>query len=839
MKFYTNVMKRKNRILLRGYEDGKRFSSQIKYKPWIFLPAKNDSDTKYRTIDGQKVDKKIFDSPNEMTQFIQKYEDIDGFDYYGLEYPQYTYLYEHYRNCEFDTKLLKINIIDIEVDTEDGFPDLETASNKITAITMQYPNQDITFALGYGDFTPEDDKVKYIKCKDEEDLLTKFITIWSSETFGPDVVSGWNIEFFDIPYIVGRVNRILGEEDAKKLSPWGILENKTVKSFGRMQKVYFPAGIAVLDYMALYKKFVAPFEPQESYRLDHIAFVELEQRKLDYSEYGSLHELYKNDHQMFMTYNVLDCELIKRINDKRKLFELVFFIAYGAGVNYADALGTVRSWDVAIHNYLLDRKFVVSKFRYNEGRHPAGGFVKFPQTGMHEWVVSFDLTSLYPHLIMGYNIGPDTLRGKLKQNFTSEELMTGAAKPFHDYLDENNLCLAANSCLFDRSNISFLSALMKEMFNQRTEYKKIMLELKKEKETSKKSVELENKISHYDTLQHSLKIRLNSAYGALASPYFRWYQIDLAEAITLSGQLTIKYAEKKFNEHLNKIFKTEDHDYIITVDTDSVYVKMNVIAETLVKQGKSKEEILNIIDIFCEKNIQPYLDKIFEDLAIEMRSKEQAMYMKREGISDRGVFIAKKRYILNVLNNEGIQYKKPKLKIMGLESVRSSTPSCCRKSIEEAVRIILQEDEVTLQKYIAAFREKHRSLPFSEIGLNSSVNELNNYHRSDTIYGPKCPIYVRGALLYNNFRKQKKLTKKIEEIFEGSKVKYAYLKMPNPIRENVIAAPSGILPKEFGLEEYIDYDTLFEKSFLNPITKILDLISWSDTEKIDLEGFWE
>jgi DNA polymerase elongation subunit (family B) len=847
-EFYTDVIARDGDILIRFYnEDGLQDYKRVKkgkYEPFYFVPAAKEENTGFQTIHGTPVQKTVANNISEFRTKVKEEKEKGIYNYktYGLEYPQYLYIYENYKDIKPNTGLINEMILDIEVSTENGYSTPEAATAPITAITMMYPKRNTTFVLGKGEFdTTNYPNVTYIKCNTEREILAKYIQISGYiqggeqyADFKPDVITGWNVEFYDIPYIVNRIKKELdkgksyhesvrhiemkGEKSSftRCLSLWNEIEDKTFED----RKTYYPRGLPILDYLALYKKFIATFEPQETYKLDHIAYVELGERKLDYSEYGSLHKLFTNDHQKFIEYNIRDCDLIRRIDNKRKLLELVYIIAYGAGVTYIDALGTTRSWDVAIHNYLLDNGIVVSRFNMDDREYSTipGGFVKEPIRGKHDWVVSFDLTSLYPHLIMGYNIGPDTFLGKVDEPFTAEDVINDEVTKY-DYFRNDQVSLAGNGCYFRNDKTSFLSALMKKLFQDRKKAKNIMIKLMEAQTKSKNPEKYDQEISHYNTLQHSLKIRLNSLYGALANKYFRWFDVDLAEAITLSGQMTIKWAAHQVNDHMNHVLGTQDVDYIVAIDTDSIYVRMG----DLVKDQATGEQFL---DHYCENVIQPLLNDCFEELAMRMGCKEQAMFMKREIISDSSVFLQKKRYGMNVLNKEGVHYDEPKLKIMGIESVRSSTPSACREAIEETIRLILQEDEETVQDYIKEFRKRHREMNVDEIAFNSSANNLKRYSHPKMIYGHKTPIYVKGSLLYNHHRKKFKIEKTTEEIFEGEKIKWFYLREPNPIREEVISLPTSKLPEEFGLHPYIDYNKQFEKGYLEPVKKILDVIGW-------------
>lgn len=481
--FYTNVKQYRNKILVCGYENGKRFKREVKYRPYLFLPS--DKESPYKTINGQGVVKQHFDSMSDAREFIKSYEDVDNFHIYGMTNFPYVYIFDNFRNVKYDPSLIKTCILDIEVSTEGGNPDIDAANKPVTAITAQY--KDITFTFGYGDYRSSNNKVKYIKCKNEEDLLEKFVKLWSSDNYRPDVVTGWNIEFFDIPYLVRRISKLFSEDVAKKLSPWEHLEEKTVIFMGREQQVFIPTGLNILDYLHLYQKFT--YSQQESYKLDHIANIELGEKKVDYSEYGNLDDLYNKNYQLFIDYNIHDCELIKRLDDKMKLLDLVYAFAYDAGINFADTLTSVRTWDVIIHNHLLTYKKVVPHVRRQESTGaPVGGFVKSPKIGMHEWVVSFDLTSLYPHLIMGYNISPDTFRGKLKrfgtmdQDMVNQEIdrLLSSESEFADHLKQNNVSMTPNSCTYTNEFQGFLGALMEDFFLKRKEYKKSMLDYEKQ-----------------------------------------------------------------------------------------------------------------------------------------------------------------------------------------------------------------------------------------------------------------------------------------------------------------------------------------------------------------------
>lgn len=344
-------------------------------------------------------------------------------------------------------------------------------------------------------------------------------------------------------------------------------------------------------------------------------------------------------------------------------------------------------------------------------------------------------------------------------------------------------------------------------------------------------------VSQYDNAQKAKKVQLNSLYGSLANAHFRFYDWRLASAITLSGQLSVQWVEKHLNMYFNKLLGTNDIDYIIAVDTDSCYVCLEPLLNQIGIEGKTTEQVVNLIDKLCKKQIQPVIDKFYEQLATNVNAMRNAMHMKREAIADKAIWKAKKRYIMNVWDSEGVRFAEPYLKMMGNEAIRSSSPAACKEAIKQAIKLIMDTDNDTVIKYIAEFRKKFYGLSFEEVAKPSGVNGIIEYADRATLFKKGTPIHVRASLVYNHHLRDKQLTNH-PAIYDGDKIKYCYLRMPNPVRSNVIAAPR-MLPKEFGLEPFIDYKLQFEKTFLEPIKSILDSIGWT-TEKVNtLERFFE
>jgi len=449
-------------------------------------------------------------------------------------------------------------------------------------------------------------------------------------------------------------------------------------------------------------------------------------------------------------------------------------------------------------------------------------------------------------LMMQYNISPETLIEP--ENYTDEMrevLSQGVSvdKLLLKQVNTSNLIdctLTPNGQFFRTDFQGFLPKMMEEMYTDRKKFKKLMLQAKQEYENEtdeSKKYDIEKRIAKYNNIQLAKKVGLNSAYGALGSQYFRFYDLRMALGVTTAGQLSIRWIESKINEYMNKLLASESEDYVIASDTDSIYLKLGPLVDKFVKDQSDVTRVIGLMDKICEDKIQPFIDKSYKELADYVHAYQQKMEMKREGLSDKGIWTAKKRYILNVYNNEGVQYKEPDLKVMGLEMVKSSTPSVIRGKMKQLIRILVSGTQDDVHNFIADFREEFKTLPAEEISFPRGLNGLNTYSDKTSLYKKGTPIHVKGAILYNHYLKEKGLTKKYPLIQEGEKLKFTYLKEPNHFKDMVISYPSR-LPKEFDLQDYIDYDTQFEKAFLDPIKVILDSMGWTIEKTSSIEDFF-
>ena len=818
--FYTCVDRFGNNLLYRGYDDqGNKVREKIRYRPQLFLQSKSD-DTEWKALDGTPVEPMRFDSMAEVRQFEKTYEGVQDLTLYGNTRHIPAFIQSQFPDeIEYSRANIDVASFDIETSFGDGFPNVDNPTNEILSIAYKSSREDKYRVWGLKDYDVSKTKlshleIEYYQFESEGEMLQDFIDHWAQPEYTPDVITGWNTRFFDVPYLVARSALLLGENITKCLSPWGKIDRREITIMNKAQVTYDISGIQSLDYMELFKKFAYTYGNQESYSLNHISSVVLGEKKLDYSDIGTLRDLYDADYQMFIDYNIKDVELVERMEDKLGLITLVLTMAYLGGVNYTDTLGTTAIWDSIIFRRLAKKKVAIPPNKEHYTETFPGGFVKDPPPGMHEWVMSFDLNSLYPSLIVQYNMSPETLLNM------SDPI--GAQ--------------ASNGAVFSKAKKGIIPEIVEELYAKRVDIKKEMITAKQTLEGVSKSDKAgrkaaEGNVAKLDTSQMAVKILLNSLYGALGNKYFRHFDLRIASAVTLTGQAVIKYAEEKVNEFIDD-FVGEKKDRVIAIDTDSVYV----CVEDVINKFKPKNPVA-FLDEFGSKAVEPMFARAFEKFAEDTNAYTNRMVMAREAIADRGIWLAKKRYILNVHNNEGVQYAEPKIKIMGIEAIKSSTPQVCREAMHEMFKIIIAGNEGKTQEAIEIFKKHFFSLPADKVAFPRGVNNIWKWANNVTVFEKGTPIHVRGSLLYNKVIKDKGLDKNFEAIRNGDKIKFCYLKKPNPIKENVIAFPEH-LPPELELDRYIDYDLQFTKTFIEPIKLILDCLGWHVEPVSDLEQFF-
>jgi DNA polymerase elongation subunit (family B) len=840
--FYTSVLAVGNNILYRGVKNGRSVCLKVAYTPTLYLQS--NKQTKFKSLNGETLEPLKFETMKDARDFIKNYEQVENFKIYGNSRFEYAFIAENFKgDIEWDQDKVKVAIIDIEVGSENGFPDPYIASEPITAICIKYIGGE-TKVYGCGDYINNDENVKYIKCRDEYTLCKTFLDDWQSNY--PDVVTGWNIKFFDIPYLVNRFRKILGEDTDRKLSPWNMTNEREVYAMQKTNIAYDISGVATLDYIELYRWYAPGGKSQESYRLDNIAQVELGEGKISYDEFENLHQLYRLNYQKFIEYNIKDVELILKLEDKLKLIELGLTLAYDTKTNYNDIFAQTRMWDAMTYGYLLNRDIIVPpNLHTSKDKRFEGAYVKDPQVGMHEWVASFDLNSLYPHLMMQFNISPETVIDPKDYTLKMQDVISKGVtvnKMLNKEIDLTGIegaTLTPNGQFFNTKIRGFLPNMLQDMYEDRKKFKNMMLKAQQDYENEKdesKKYEIEKRIARYNNLQLAKKVGLNSAYGALGSQYFRFYDLRMALGVTSAGQLSIRWIENKLNQYMNKLLKT-DKDYVIASDTDSIYLRLSELVKKVHPETSDIKNVIAFMDRVCEDKIQPFIDESYKELADYVHAFEQKMQMKREALANKGIWTAKKRYIMNVYNNEGVQYNEPHMKVMGLEMVKSSTPQSIRGKMSDTIKLMINGTESDVQDFIAQFRKDFKSLPPEEISFPRGMNGLKEYSDKTILYKKGTPIHVKGAIIYNHNLEKLGLTKKYPLIQEGEKIKFTYLKQPNPFKDTVISYPSR-LPSEFKLENYIDYDTQFEKAYLEPVKIILNCLNWEAEKTNSLDSFF-
>lgn len=831
---YSNVAQKGNYLYVRGSEKGRRYKHKIEFRPTLWVSSKiKGAEDPWTTLDGQTVYSFQAGSMRDCKDFVERYKGVRGIDVYESPGHVYQYIAETYDgDITFDLKDLKITFIDIEVESEKGFPSPLTASEKILLITIKDLGNEKIITWGTKPLQKIIPNVEYRYFPEEDLLLRDFLSHWQNNY--PDILTGWNSTFFDVTYLYNRLVKILGEKFADKMSPWGqVRQKEVVTKFKTNALKTYISGVALLDYMDLYMKF-GTYSAKESYKLEAICQEEIGVTKVK-NPGTSFQDFYTNHWETFVSYNIRDVTLVEGLDEKMRLIELAITIAYSAKINFEDVFSPVKCWDTIIYNYLNERKTVIPRRREGMVRESyEGAYNKEPIAGKHYWCVSFDLDAEYPNIIVQNNMSPETICD-MRLPTSVENLLLRKTDLTEVY--ECDVAMAANGCCFRREGQGVLPIQMERFLGLRKEYKKKMLNAKRAKE-NEPDKNWDHEISRYDNLQKAMKILLNSAYGALGNIYSRYYDLRIAEGITLTGQLVVRWIANDLNAYMNKALKTSGVDYVVLIDTDSVVLNMGPLVEQMYA-GHTKEETVEWLDTISEKVFKGVIAKSTADIAEYTNAAVQKMNMKRESITDVMLNVSKKRYVMSVHDSEGVRYKEPVLKIMGLQIVKASTPAVVRKSLRDSIPKILHGAERDLQEYVEQQRKLFTKFTPEEIAFPRSVNNLAKYSNPKTIYrkgkgAGGCPIHVRGALLFNHYVKELGLELKYPMIQEGEKIRFVYLRTPNPLHENVIAFVDE-LPPEFELCTYVDYDTMFVKTFEDAVQNFVQPIGWRTESRPTLE----
>lgn len=850
-KFYTFCDRVGHRIFYRYVdENGKRRQTILSDYPFeLFMKgSKSDSVSLY----GDQISRVNFENVSEMSEFCKNYRGVS--EIFGQTSPAHQFIAKEYTNkISFDLSKVVVLNFDIEVRHDDGFPEPEDANDEILSISMKVFGKDQRITLGLKPFKnnerPQD---IYEHCSNERELLFRFLEYW--KRINPDIITGWNIEGFDIPYLINRMRKIIGVEATNELSPF----HKSTKNVfteiltgpKKLDPGYRILGVNTFDYLKLYIKF-AP-KKLESYKLDFVAETELKENKTDLSRFNNdLMRLYNEDFAYFVTYNEQDVGLVERLDDKLQFIRLAISVVLMTKSRYSEALGTVKIWDNLIYNMLLPQNIQIPPSEYDgEDDEFVGAYVKEPIPGRYRWVVSMDLTSLYPSIIRMYNMSPETLFSGGVENPIQflEKLLAGEWNLLAEARN-NGRVTAANGSQYRQDKEGILAKAMTFLFEERKVVKKQMIGVKKEVEKLKADHEsqekidsLMDKIAQLDALQQALKVVANGGYGAIANKAYRYFLTAIAEGITLTGQLTIRFISARINAFLNEKFGTNGIDYVITCDTDSAYICLDHFVLNVLKmnpdiQKQKIQKIVDCLDLFVKKEIEPMLEREYAFLAEMVGSKNNKMDMKREAIADVGIFRGKKNYIMQVYDNEGVRYTTPELKMVGIETAKSSTPKVVREKLKECLNIIVNGTNDELLVEISKFKAEFEKMPLSKIAFPRGVSDLEKWYCPQNIHKKSVPIHTRGALHFNNLINVLGLQNKYPPIRSGSKIKFIGLQIPNPLRSTSIAFVDE-LPPEFELENYIDIEGQFKVSFLNPVESFTKLNGWNIKKVNSLEDLF-
>ena len=847
--FYTNVRRFGNTILHR-YADGHggRYIEPEDFSPTLFV-TDSSGNSEWKTLKGISVKPQKFENIKEARNFHEQFKDIRPDVVHGITDYDLLFIHERYTGeIDFNFNLIRRFVLDIECDVPNdaGFPDPYETKFPINAITVydSLKSKYYTFSTVAETYEPKIPNCVYVGCRNELQLITAFMNWWEKNY--PDIVTGWNSEGFDIPYIVNRFTKLCGEEFTKRLSPWNRINARDgTNGFGQDCVVYELLGIDSIDYIDMYKKFT--LKNRESYKLGFIASIELNETKVEFD--GSLYDLARDNPEKFLDYNLQDVALILRLDQKLQLLFTVATLAYLMKVNYSDTLGTVRTWTSKVAYELFEKKMVIDAYhRQNIDTTFEAAYVKDPIKGRYGPVATLDAKSMYPHMIMLSNISPET---KIEYKDCPEELKSlyrvRLIEPIEDgswsgdkNLQKHNITIAGNGQMFRKDREGILPEIMAKMFAQRSAKKKEMLRLKSEKEKnyttlSKNELEaLEFKIKALDVLQNSLKVALNSCFGTTGNKHFPLFDLALAEAITFNGQAGIRFVSRRISEFITKLLGLKEFvDFVIYIDTDSLAVNLTPIMD---KFGLDKTNI-DLIQKIADEKISEVADAATKEYCEMLNGMWPALEFKREKICSAAIYTQKKRYILKVWDNEGVRYHEPEISVTGLETNRSSTPKFVRDALLESYELILDADEETMQNFVADFYDVFKKQDLLTIAFPRGVNDLEKYQDKVTVYKKGCPINARAALMYNSLLRKHGLENKYMKIFSGNKIKFIHIVPQNPTRENVIGF-IDCLPPEFGLDTYIDYDLMFDKTFKEPLQNVLNAVGWSTEKKSSLNSFF-
>lgn len=813
-------------------EHGKRVRYKVGFEPYLYLEGNGN----YESIYGTKLIKKKFASQYNRYRFLKDAGIKRVFE--NLPAPQ-QFLVDRYwqenEEPEFNEHPIKTMFIDIETYSPDDFPDIQTANHVCNVITVYDSLDDKFVTWGLKPYKNTQDDVAYIHCKDEKEIFKKFIEYLESDF--PDILSGWNSEFFDIPYIINRCRRILGDEWVARLSPTGNVHSRVIKgTFGRDQTKWYIEGISLLDYLDVYKKFSVGL--RESYKLDAIGELELNEKKVDYGN-TNLAALSDDDWQTFIDYNIQDVRLLKNLDVKLKYVDLIRMLAYSGLTSFEAAMGALSVINGATAIRGRRRNQCIPTFIRHEdtGKNP-GAYVGEPLKGFQENIISFDANSLYPNVMISLNMSPETKVAKIEDKTDNDvtirhvngKTFTLTMDKFVKFVKEEEIAISRANVLFTQKRKGVMPEILDEYYSKRVEIKKELNKLRLQYSKTK-DPKTKVKIDQLDSKQLCIKIFINSIYGYFGNKNAPFGDDDIASSITLTGQAVIKMSNELLKKYITKRVGIDDvtklNDSVIYNDTDSSYISIkHIIQNTDIdfvdEEGNLTKELHDEV-----QNIEDFLNdeiKVWGGKALN--SKDCRFVFKREMIADVGVFLQKKRYVIRVLDDEGIPVNK--FKYTGVEVVRSTMPDAIKPYVKRIIETMLSTQDVSETNAILnETYKKFKELPIEDIAFVSGIKGYEKYsNQCDEFKTCKgMPNHVKAAYYHNLLLKKFNIDKEYEEIGSGDKVRYFYVQKPNPYNIGNIAF-KYYLPKEFTTKFKMDYELMFEKIIYSAIERFYDNVDW-------------
>ena len=766
----------------------------------------------------------------------------DDPDLFESDVPETTrVLVDTYTDSDIPSEGHVVLTYDIECEMTSGLPNPEEATNELTSIALHdsATNQYWVLVMDKSGKMVEKttDKAIVIPFKHEEDMLMKYLNLY--EMINPSIVTGWNIDFFDTPMLYNRIKRLLGENNANRLSPIG-------KCFwSPYRKRFFMGGVSYLDYIALYKNY--NYGELPNYRLDTVAQIELGRGKIEYS--GNLDQLFKDDIEKFIEYNLVDVELVVDFDRKLKFIDLCRGICHAGHVPYEDFVYSSKYLEGAMLTYLrrkglvapnkpADRQERMQALRDNDQEKFIGAYVKDPIVGKYEWIYDLDLTSLYPSIIMTINISPETKAGKI-QNWDANKFIKGevdyyqvgedqmSKENLRMFLDESKYTIASNGVLYSSDKVGCIPGILDLWFQQRVEYRKLEKKYGQEGD--------QEKYDFYAKRQLVQKILLNSLYGVLGLPAFRFYDLDNAEAVTLTGQTVIKSTAEMANIKYNKELGTKDVDSNIYIDTDSVFFSAVPLMNKRYSNWKEEDQdtIAGYVDVIAGE-VQDYLNDFYNILSVKVfnvPADKHRFEIKKEFVAKAGLWVAKKRYAQWIIMNTGV--KVDKLDVKGLDVKRSSFPKAFQDIMADVLISILRGDtELQLSDKILSFKKRMTDYEIKDVAKNSAVKELTKYmgkKRQPFQVEKGSPAHVKAAIAYNDLLKHFDVPFKYEPMGNGDKVKWVYLK-ENPLNLDGLAFTGYKDPPEIidFIAKYIDHNKIFERELKGKLQDFFTAVGWGD-----------